>query len=110
MGMICHNAIVITGYRNITGDDDSLDRAYLEAKRLDLTVSDIIDSPTNMFSSFFVAPDGSKEGWESSDQGDLARQAFYAFLRKECPWLSWAGVRYGNDSLEMKAYVEDCSI
>jgi hypothetical protein len=106
MGLICHNAIVISG----DSEGESLRKAREYALSLQMTVSDIIHSPTNMYASFFVTPDGSKEGWETSEEGDLNRQAFYVFLRKETPGLTWAGVRYGNDSVEMLAYIEDCSV
>jgi hypothetical protein len=105
MGMICHNAIVVTSW-----DVERLNKALNQALELKMTASDIVHSPTNGYCSFFVAPDGSKEGWETSDEGDQKRAAFYEFLKKECVGVVWAGVRYGNDSLDMAAYIEDSSV
>lgn len=80
MGYIRHNAIVVTADGNNLARE-RLNIAYKKAKELfgDL-VSEIVDSPWNKHRSFFIAPDGSKEGWEPSNEFDLKRTEFADFL------------------------------
>ena len=62
MGYICHHAIVVTSSFEATLSD-----AWIKARQLFANVSPIVSSPLNGYRSFFVAPDGSKEGWDESD-------------------------------------------
>lgn len=59
-------------------------------------VSDISTTPINAVCSFMVGPDGSKEGWPESDEGDAAREAFIAWMN-ESTSLKWAEVAIGSD-------------
>lgn len=80
MGYIKHNAIIVT------------DAGYPEAKKkLDLThkkaeelfgdlVSPMIKSKINENHSFFIAPDGSKEYWDLSDEHDSKRKVLANFI------------------------------
>lgn len=43
-------------------------------------VSEILESVTNQYYTFLVAPDGSKEGWETSDLYDAIRKSFIQYL------------------------------
>ena len=56
-------------------------------------VSEVVTSPMNGYHSFFVAPDGSKEGWADSDNGDKGREDFKTFLRTTpelyCEWIEY---------------------
>lgn len=45
--------------------------------------------------SFLVGPDGSKEGWEDSDQGDRDRAKFVEYL--ETTDLDWVEIQFGDD-------------
>lgn len=93
MGYIRHHAIVVTGF------DECLDRAHKGAvKILGSLVSEIIKSRMNGYRSFFVAPDGSKEGWNDSEVGDSQRDDFILWLKgqKEM-WVCWTEVQYGDD-------------
>lgn len=94
MGYIAHHAIVVTGY----GEDIS--EARDEAARLGLNVSSIVGPVVNGYSSFLVAPDGSKEGWEHSDSGNAKRHAFIMWLRPR--HYHWAEVRYSPDDDDAK--------
>lgn len=70
-------------------------------------VSPVVKSRENRVESFFIAPDGSKEGWPESERGDRERAAF-------CDWLDsqayeegsspydWIEVQYGDDNKEVK--------
>lgn len=65
-------------------------------------VSEIVNGVTNNERSFFVAWDGSKEGWEQSDEGDEARAEFVAWLRAQAYGdgsspIDWVELQYGGD-------------
>lgn len=107
MGYIRHRAILVTDY-----DEGRLAAAHAEAVRIFTPpepdgfqgrplswarlVSPILASPVNGYDTFVIAPDGSKEGWPSSHEGDRRRTAFLA-------WAERADVRhvlviaYGDD-------------
>jgi hypothetical protein len=101
MGYIKHNTIVVTGYEELikkvhekaieifSSYDDGLGRGF------ELLVSNIVHSLTNYTSSFFIAPDGSKEGWETDRNGDLVRGKFIEYLKNKS--VDYFEVRYGGD-------------
>jgi len=84
MGYIKNHAIVVTSF-----DDKLLLKCRLLAKKIfkeefmkdeylpkegSNLVSSVVSGIINNTTSFFIAPDGSKEGWETSDCGDRARK------------------------------------
>ena len=70
MGYIKHHSIVVT-----TSINELIKAANERAKEIfGTTVSEIIESKINSYYSFFVAPDGSKEGWGESDAGNENRK------------------------------------
>jgi hypothetical protein len=83
MGYTRHDAIiavcssyVFTGYSNdIPVPDVEAFRADLPAEWQHLLIGPI-DSATNGYQIFVFLPDGSKEGWGTSDDGDLYRERF----------------------------------
>jgi len=97
MGYIRHHAIVVTSY----GETTKL--AQDKAKEIFGTnVSEIVNSNVNGYQSFFVAPDGSKEGWEESEQGDKDRALFIEFIEQQkyeddINSISFAELFYGDD-------------
>jgi hypothetical protein len=82
MGYMRHHAIICSGPAPIKDEGapwissiaeyvTSLQRAHDKATAIfGDTVSPIVISPVNGIGSFFIAPDGSNEGWEDSDAGD----------------------------------------
>lgn len=90
MGYIKHHAIIVTG-----SNDDQIKEAHAKAKEIfkdafkddgvlipgDQLVSEIIRGVANTYDSFFIAPDGSKGGWSTSDCGDNARKAFIEWMQ-----------------------------
>lgn len=48
-------------------------------KKLNL-VPEILESVMNQYYTFLVAPDGSKEGWETSELYDAIRKSFIQYL------------------------------
>lgn len=108
MGYDRHHCIVVTSF-----DESLLAEAHQVAVSLfasakaegyahGMMVSEIVPSVTNGYSSFFVPPDGSKEGWEESRLGDSARGVFVDWLRSRrhsdgSSSLDWVEVQYGDD-------------
>jgi hypothetical protein len=80
-----------------------LELAHNVATNAGLLPSTITPGITNGYRSFFVPPDGSKEGWGESDRGDSARDDFVEYLRAKenedgSSYLSWVEVSYGDDN------------
>lgn len=102
MGYIKHNAIICTNYL----EGPELEKAHEYAKELKLNVSEIIDSHINGFQSFFIAPDGSKEGWQTSDEFDEKRKKFKEYLRSRSlslrsGYIHWIEIKFGGDEPEI---------
>ncbi len=97
MGSIRHHAIVVTGYTT----DSDLSDCRQKAIDIGMSVSEIVPSPMNGFASFFVAPDGSKEGWEDSNKGDAMRAEFVVYL-DSADIYSYAELFYGDDEGKCK--------
>jgi len=98
MGYIKHHAILVTSY------DERIALAHNKAKDIfHGLVSDIVKSRVNGYASFFIAPDGSKEGWEQSYEGDRERDAFIQWINEQAHEdgsnaISYAEVFYGEDN------------
>lgn len=92
MGTISHNAIIVT--------DNSLEwlaKAAAKARELGAIVLGPSEPGTNNYRTLVLCPDGSKEGWETSDAGNRCRDAFVEWLRlqrEEYP--EWVEVCYGE--------------
>jgi hypothetical protein len=105
MGYIRHHAIVVTGHHQWLHDDtlpnifEAHEAALASGCRL---VTPVVGPGVNGTSSFLVAPDGSKEGWDDSDAGDTARDLFIEWLRArgEGGYYAWAEVVLGSDDQE----------
>lgn len=80
MGYIRHNTIVVTG-DSYPKAQEKTNSAHKKALELfgDL-VSPVIKGKTNGYQSFFVAPDGSKEGWDLSDKYNEKRKELADFI------------------------------
>jgi hypothetical protein len=122
MGYIKHNAIIVIGWQ----DDKVLESRNKAIQIFDeyfsdepivkpygsKLVSEIIPGLTNGQSSFFIAPDGSKEGWETSQNGDRAREEFCKWLDSDPDnYCDYIEVRFGgDDSREMIVRSKDVDI
>ena len=112
MGYMSHNAIIVTSW-----DEDALQEAHRKALELfesgesagargdslDLghrMVTAPTGMTTNLYRSFLIAPDGSKEGWVTSEHYNEMREAFKAHLREMLlrdKFTDWVEVQFGND-------------
>ena len=99
MGYIKHNAIVVTGH-DLAALHEKVKAIVSQGWGISdcdtCLVSPIVGSKTNGFESFFVAPDGSKEGWDTSDIGDDLRDEVVGYLGGKCDWVE---VQFGDDEL-----------
>ena len=106
MGYRRYHAILVTGSYNH-------EKFIVPAREYALKVckgflvSELIESCWNAVTSFFIAPDGSKEGWEESDTGDATREAMIAYLLS-CRYedgsspLAWVEIQYGDDNRDTR--------
>ncbi len=98
MGYIKHHTIVVTSSGEFTNN------AHNKAKEIfGHLCSVIIYSKCNFYSSFFIAPDGSKEGWDQSDLYDLKRKEFINWINEQAyedgsNAISFAELFYGEDN------------
>ncbi len=80
MKNIKHHTIAIT-----SNDKSQLDalrnklisiyKDKMEAKKGSQIISPIIESLINSFCTFYIVPDGSKEGYDASEDGDTVRKS-----------------------------------
>lgn len=97
MGYIKHYAIIVQGFDIIeahTEIKNILIETFEDGRASDM-VSNIVPNFINGSSSFFIGPDGSKEGWKESNLGDLARERIVGYLRGTN--LDFVEVVFGGD-------------
>ncbi len=102
MGYERHHAIVVSSW-----DDKRTDKARRKAKQIGCKVSNVVMSDINGYTSFLIAPDGSKEGWDESEVGDDRRDYFVSWLDTQrhsdgSSSFNWVEVQYGDDDRETK--------
>lgn len=76
MGYHIHHAIVVTSWSK-KRTKEAHDYARIIFAELDACISEITQMAANGYTSFFIAPDGSKEGWPKSDACNEARDQFF---------------------------------
>ncbi len=99
MGYDKHVAIIVT-----THDKEKCIEAWDIAKSIfnENQVSNRQSAPINSWHTFFIGPDGSKEGWAESDVGDKQRSTFKDWLNDKAfddgsNIYYWAEVLYEDD-------------
>lgn len=116
MGYIKHHAIIVVSW-----DDKLLKKVHAKAKKIfkekfaqdelvrngEKLVSPIIDSIINSYQSFFIAPDGSKEGYNTSTLGNDARDEFIKYIKSLAysdgsNAVNYTEVFFGEDNNESK--------
>lgn len=102
MGVIVHHAILVTGTDH---SERRFTAAHEEALRLGMGPSPVLthNDGLNGYKSFFVPPDGSKEFWMESDEGNRRREAFKRFLRSLAyedgsTSVKWIEVQFAGES------------
>lgn len=104
MGYIRHQGIIATGSDNsdIGGKHDTA-LARERALELGLPCSEIVRGTTNGYTSFLIAPDGSKEGWPESNDQEAKRKEWIEWARKSGHYFDWACVSFGGDDAQLAA-------
>jgi hypothetical protein len=99
MGYMRHHAIVVTSW-----DRSLIAKAHEQAVKLGAIVTELtdVDKSCNGYSSFLVAPDGSKEGWEESEKGDEQRDKLVEWMDQQryddgSSALGWVEVQFDDD-------------
>ena len=98
MGYIRHHAIVVTSF-----DEELLEKARNKAVRLfNRPIGAIVKGTTNGYATFVIPPDGSKEGWNTSELNNKKRERYIEWLKYEVDdiGLDWVEVQYGDDGNE----------
>jgi hypothetical protein len=75
MGVMQHHAIVVTSW-----DIEKLKIVLAKAVEIGCHTTPIVEGRINTVGTFVVTPDGSKEGWSDSDDGDAERAALIEFI------------------------------
>lgn len=89
MGYIKHHAIVVISF-----DEELLKKAHRKAKKIfGEQVSKVMETPVNVEFTFYIGPDGSKEGWSESDAGNAKRDEFIEWVE---------GQAYGDGSNSLR--------
>lgn len=91
MGYIRHNAIVATAWQE--GAVDAL-IAFSESIGAGAVASPKV---VNWHQTAMVYPDGSKEGWSDSDDGDERRAQIREWLDAGHFYWAWVEIAYGHD-------------
>ncbi len=100
MGRLKHDAVIVTSW----------DNKYImepHAKAIELfgsLVSDCMPGVVNGQASFFIAPDGSKEGWNESDDHDDKRKEFLDWMKELNSFCDYAWIRFGGDDDQTAVY------
>ena len=106
MRNIRHHALIVTCndrkvLESIRMKALELYKLHMEASSGHLLVSEIKDSIVNHYASFFIIPDGSKEGYDASEDGDIIRAKLIDFITpltiSEGYHLSYGEISYGAD-------------
>jgi hypothetical protein len=113
MGYIVHHAIVVTGW-GVHGHEDYMQvihakcREYLAAGDNGLgteggfttLLTPLASAMVNANYSFAILPDGSKDGWDTSDNMDKARDAIVDYLKSvngKDGYVDWCEVQFGDE-------------
>ena len=98
MGYINHHAIIATAW-----DVKCIKDAHAKAREIfGDTCTEVVVSPINGYATFFIAPDGSKEGWDDSNAGDNRRDHLHAWLKENEGFIDVVEVHYGGDEPDLK--------
>lgn len=90
MGYIKHQHIIVTGWES--KERDAMLKWVAEKGWQEwISVSEVM---TNGYWSAIIWADGSKEGWDESDQGNARRNEFVSWCRKNVRWHQMAYVTF----------------
>jgi hypothetical protein len=100
MGTIQNDAIIVTGYGDYIKNAEKKAREIFNTPALDYVSKDLVTPImwhiTNMAGTFMVAPDGSKEELDLSDEFNNRRKDFIEWLKANLDGIDWVHVTYGE--------------
>jgi len=110
MGYMRHHAIIVS-----TFSDTAADKAHERAIELGCEPSPILTSRVNAIYTFLIPPDGSKESWPESDEGEERREAFLDWInlrRHEdgSTVYDWALIQYGDEDADNRILLHSDSM
>ena len=93
-------------------DGQMIAEAHAAATEIFPWVSPVSPKTVNGHQSFFIPPDGSKEGWAESAEGDERRETFKTYLRSRAyddgsTSLRWVEVQFADDENESLVVAHD---
>lgn len=100
MGIMNHNAVIATTWSSEKADilQKWIEKLTKDEQRFIVRVEETL---TNGYHTFIIVPDGSKEGWEDSNNGDRLRELIIMRLSKDnyndnsSPW-DWVEIGFGE--------------
>jgi len=92
MGYIKHKAVLVTTWKDCKELDYFIDSQEPQHRRL----FHVTERVTNGYLTYFMAPDGSKEGWKESDDAERIRADFIK-IAMTIPCVNIVYVSYGGD-------------
>jgi hypothetical protein len=96
MGYVIDEAVIVTTFDERVVKAGIEFRETLDARERGILVGPI-ESLVNVYKTFFVAPDGSKQGWPDAARGKQIRDDFVRAIRASGGWGDVVRVRYGSD-------------
>jgi hypothetical protein len=100
MGTIQNDAIIVTGYKeeilNAHKKAMEIFNADYDGHQEINLVSPRINHVINCDETFIVSPDGSKEGWDMSDEFNRRRNLYISYLKSRGYHLDWVYISYGE--------------
>lgn len=102
MGYSRHHAVIVTASNIYATQFHTVRDKLAQDPVFGRLVSQVISSVTNGKITFFVAPDGSNEGRDRSDQGDRFRDEVISRVSQQVPEADWVVVQYGDDDCVTK--------
>lgn len=108
MGYMCHHAVLVSSWNSADLKTAHAKAIAMAPESDELTakwsrlVSPICEGVVNSEGTFMIAPDGSKEGWDTSDKGDAWRAKFIEWMDAQkyddgSSNLKWALVQFGDE-------------
>lgn len=95
MSLIQHHAILVTVDLGL----EYIEKIAQKARDIGCVVIGPSAPQINLSSTLCVlcvVPDGSKEGWAHSDEGDVRRAKFIEYLKSPDVYATWVEVSYGE--------------
>ncbi len=97
MGYYNHHAIIVTAW-----DEKYITDAHKKAIEIfNETCSSVVESNINGYVSFFIAPDGSKEGCKDSDDVNDRREEFKKWINNYDGYIDAVEIYYGGDEPDL---------